>query len=237
MTAQRRRASDNAVVLDAAGVGSVVAVCAHPDDESFGLGAVIDALAAAGTSTSVLSFTHGEASTLHGTAGNLGAIRAAELAAAAEVLAVREVLLLDHADGGLGGIELSILVGDVVRYVTAVGARGLLVFDLGGITGHPDHQRATEAALRAGDLLGLPVIAWSIPASVADCLNAEFGTAFAGRMEDEIDIVVRVDRCAQKRAIALHASQATDNPVLWRRLELLGDTEWLRWLRRPSATG
>jgi LmbE family N-acetylglucosaminyl deacetylase len=91
--------------------------------------------------------------------------------------------------------------------------------------------------LQAGVLLDLPVIAWAIPAPVAESLNASFGTSFAGRTKYEIDIVLRVDRYAQKRAIALYTSQATDNPVLWQRLELLGDTEWLRWLRWPRATG
>ncbi len=110
--------------------------------------AVIDSLSAAGTSKAVLSFAHGEASRLHA-AGDLGVVRAAELAAAAALM-VSEVLLLDHADGALPGIELDILVDDVVRYATAVGAGGLLVFDLGGITGHPDHQRATEATAARG---------------------------------------------------------------------------------------
>ena len=237
MTAQRPGPSEVAAPPNVVGLRSMVAVCAHPDDESFGLGAVIDSLTAAGTSTAVLSFTRGEASRLHGAAGDLGVVRATELAAAARALMVSDVLLLDHADGALPGIDLDILVDDVVRYATAVGAGGFLVFDLGGITGHPDHQRATEAALLAGERLNLAVIAWSIPMSVADSLNGAFGTAFAGRTEAEIDIVLRVDRSAQKRAIALHASQATDNPVLWRRLELLGDTECLRWLRRPSVTG
>ncbi len=236
MTARRPSASDCDMTLDAVGLPSVVAVCAHPDDESFGLGAVIASLTAAGTSTAVLSFTHGEASALHGTSGDLRVVRVAELAAAADALTVSDVRLLDHADGSLDSIELDILVDDVVGYVNAVGAHGLLVFDLGGITGHRDHQRATEAALRAAELLDLPVIAWSIPDSVADSLNAAFGTCFAGCSEDEVDIVLHVDRSIQHRAIALHASQATDNPVLWRRLDLMGDTEWLRWLRAPSAT-
>ena len=40
-------------------------VVAHPDDETFGLGAVADRFAAGGTAVHVLCFTHGEASTLN----------------------------------------------------------------------------------------------------------------------------------------------------------------------------
>lgn len=236
MMGKRLTAIRGGETLASIGLRSVLAVCAHPDDESFGLGAVIDSLTSQGISLSVLSFTHGEASTLHETRGDLGVIRAAELAAAAETLTVTEVLLLDYADGALAQTELDAMVNDIVGYVTHVSGDGLLVFDIGGITGHPDHQRATEAALRAADLLDLPVLAWAIPETVAVTLNASFCTAFVGRSEDEIDIVLRVDRDAQKRAIALHASQATNNPVLWRRLELLKEAEWLRWLRTSSAS-
>jgi hypothetical protein len=44
---------------------------------------------------------------------------------------------------------------------------------------------------------------------------------------------VSVDRARQHRAIACHVSQATDNPVLRRRLALQGDREVFRWLREP----
>ena len=65
---------------------SVLAAVAHPDDESFALGAVLTGFAAAGVQVSVLCLTRGEASTLHGVAGDLVALRAHELAAAAEAL-------------------------------------------------------------------------------------------------------------------------------------------------------
>jgi len=42
----------------------VLAVCVHPDDESFGLGAAWAAFAARGTPTAVLCLTHGTASAL-----------------------------------------------------------------------------------------------------------------------------------------------------------------------------
>jgi LmbE family N-acetylglucosaminyl deacetylase len=198
------------------------------------LGAVIDTLSGQGVSTAVLSFTRGEASTLHGTEGELGAIRADEFCAAADVLGVAKILLLDHPDGGVTDVDLDVLVEEVVRFASAVGADGLLAFDAGGITGHPDHQRATEAAQCAGGRLGIPVLAWSIPAEIAESLNASFATSFVGCSEDEVDIVLPVDRRTQARAIACHASQSNDNPVLWRRLHLMGDIEWLRWLREPG---
>jgi LmbE family N-acetylglucosaminyl deacetylase len=111
----------------------------------------------------------------------------------------------------------------------------LLVFDEGGITGHPDHRHATAAALAAAERHDLDVIAWAIPDHVAEALNAEFATSFVGRAHDDIDLTIAVVRKTQRKAIACHRSQATDNPVLWRRLELLGDSEHLRYLRRRGT--
>src|ERR1019366_1874199 len=80
---------------------SVLAVVAHPDDESFGLGALLDAFTRVRAGVEVLCRTHGEASTLHGAPGDLASLRGAELAAAAEVLGVTRAMLKDHPDGDL----------------------------------------------------------------------------------------------------------------------------------------
>jgi N-acetylglucosamine malate deacetylase 2 len=213
----------------------VLAVCAHPDDESFGLGAVLAALAGAGTSSSVLCFTHGEASTLGMGAGDMRRVRADELAAAAAVLGAGSTGLLNYPDGHLSGIPLSQLAGHVHRQARLTGPDALVVFDEGGITGHPDHCQATAAALSAAAREDLTVIAWTIPHHVAAVLNAEFGTTFAGRRPEQIDLTITVDRAAQLQAIACHASQSTHNRVLWRRLELLGNTEHLRYLRQVQS--
>jgi LmbE family N-acetylglucosaminyl deacetylase len=212
---------------------SVLAVCAHPDDESFGLRAVLHHLATTGTTVSVLCFTHGEASTLGTTAGALHEVRRDELMAAAAELGIDHVELLDYPDGGLESVPLEMLAADVTRMVNAAKADLLLVFDEGGVTGHPDHHRATLAALHGAS--ELPVLAWTLPRRVAEVLNAEFATAFAGRDQDQIDLMLGVNRDAQRRAISRHLSQSVHNPVLWRRLELLEGREALRWLRRGSS--
>jgi LmbE family N-acetylglucosaminyl deacetylase len=217
-------------------VRHALTVVAHPDDESFGLGGVLDLLARRGAEVSVLCFTHGEASTLHGgRTGDLFAVRQAELAAAAGALGVGHTRLLSYPDGALASVALSELVAQVRATTAELVPSHLVAFDESGVTGHPDHAHATAAAVTAGTLLGLPVLGWTVPEVVARSLNEEFGTAFTGRPPEEIDWTVSVDRDRQWRAIAAHVSQSADNPVLRERLRLLGDTEHLLVLRPGAA--
>lgn len=215
---------------------AVLAVCAHPDDESFGLGAVLANFAGRGTPTAVLCLTHGAASSLGTSHGDLRQIRAAELAAAARELGVGDVELLDYPDGALTQQPTELLSGHVRQAARRAKAGLLLVFDEGGITGHPDHQQATRAACLFARRAGLPVLAWAVEQQVATSLNAEFGTSFVGRPASQIDCSIEVDRQRQLAAITCHASQAQDNPVLWRRLELQGNREVFRWLDRAGQT-
>jgi len=107
---------------------------------------------------------------------------------------------------------------------------GLLVFDSAGVTGHPDHMAATAAGLLAAEMLNLPVLGWTLPETVAAQLNQELGASFIGHPDQEIDLRVSLDRTRQRVASHAHKSQALPSSVLWRRLELLGDSESLRWL-------
>ncbi|KLO33501.1 PIG-L family deacetylase [Mycobacterium haemophilum] len=209
---------------------SVLAVIAHPDDESFGLGAILSTFAEGGAELTVLCLTRGEASTLHGVSGELGDIRARELAAAAEVLGVSAVQLLSYPDGHLADTAPGELAIPVIDFAERFGAQGLLVFDPTGVTGHPDHRQATAAARAAAARLDLPLLGWTLPAVVADALNREYATAFVGHRRGDIDMMVPVDRRRQYQAVREHPSQALPTSVLWKRLELLGPFEYLRWL-------
>ncbi len=210
----------------------MLAVVAHPDDESFGLGAALGSFTKRGTEVTVLCLTHGEASTLGVGRRGLAALRARELARSAAVLGVNCVELLSYPDGGLEGLPLPSLVAEIDRVIDDTRPDLLLVFDEGGITGHLDHQRATTAALTGSGQL--PVLAWAIADDAASRLNAELGANFCGRRRDELDFSITVDRALQRRAISCHHSQSSKNRALWRRLELQGDRELFRWLRRPA---
>ncbi|MEI6363026.1 MAG: PIG-L deacetylase family protein [Actinomycetes bacterium] len=213
---------------------SVLAVVAHPDDESFGLGAVISAFIDAGARVDVLCFTKGEASTLRGVDGDLATIRRGELTDAARELGITTVHLLDYPDGDLSGVGLTELAEQVVGAARAADCDGMLAFDTTGITGHADHMRATKAAVMAAPILGLDVLAWTLPDAVAAGLRTTLGGSFDGRPDSDIDFVVRVDRARQQSAVRCHPSQAIPSSALWARLDLLGDREYLRWLVRES---
>ncbi|MEI6362738.1 MAG: PIG-L deacetylase family protein [Actinomycetes bacterium] len=215
---------------------SILAVVAHPDDESFGLGAVISTFIAAGARVDVLCYTKGEASTLHGVEGDLALIRRGELTDAARELGITSVYLLDYPDGHLADQDLAELAEHAVGAARDADCDGLLVFDSTGITGHADHIHATRAAVVAAPLLGLDVLAWTLPADVANELRTTLGGDFRGRPRDAIDFVIDVDRDRQQKAVHCHPSQAVPSSALWHRLDLLGNREYLRWIVRQEDT-
>ena len=216
---------------------AALAVIAHPDDESFGLGAVIGQLAAAGAAVHILCYSHGEASTLNETRADLRRARAEELQQAAAELGAVSVTLLDYPDGGLVNVPPAELATHAAAVAARYGVSGLLAFDDTGITRHPDHRAATGAAVLTGRQTGLPVLAWALSEAVAGRLTAETGQDFAGEPPGQMDLCVRVSRNRQRRAALLHTSQISPDAVLWRRLQLQGDCEYLRWLVPPRKPG
>lgn len=213
---------------------SVLVVVAHPDDESLGLGAVIDAFARAGSDVSVLSLTPGARYTDSPVAGDLVPLRRAQLAAAGAVLGVSRVELRDYPDGHLDEVSQHLLVEDVVGAIDTWAPEGLLVLDPGGVNGRRDHVLATEAALEAATRAGISVLAWGLPPDVASALNEETGTT-AFTPVGPGSFAVPVDRERQRLATLTYAHDAAADTLGWRRLQLLGDTERLRWLRRAPA--
>ena len=100
----------------------------------------------------------------------------------------------------------------------------LVAFDPDGITGHPDHQRATRAAVSAADRARLPVLTWCVPAVVADTVRPSSASTSSPPRSSG----VAVARRRQRRMIACNRSQSDARALVERRLELLGSCEHLR---------
>jgi LmbE family N-acetylglucosaminyl deacetylase len=216
------------------GDGSVAAVVAHPDDETFGLGALLANLASEGREVRVLCFTHGEASTIGATA-DLGEIRGRELFAAAQVLGVTDVTLLEYPDGGLAAIDDAELDTHIDGWLTTDVA-ALVVLEPRGVTGHPDHRAASRAAERVADRRSVPVIEWGIGPLTASQLRQAHGMSWESIADGPGVQDVRVDRTAQLVAIQYHASQLDDDPEVCKLLAQNGDIERVR-IRQPRARG
>jgi LmbE family N-acetylglucosaminyl deacetylase len=152
--------------------------------------------------------------------------------AAADELGIGAVHLFNHPDGHLSTVDIADLAADIQPLAT--GSELLLVFDEGGITGHPDHIHATASAMAVADRLDVPVVAWTLDHRVADTLNEEFNARFVGRRDRDIDLRLPVDRSRQRAAIRCHQSQLDGNPIPARRIALTGEHEALRVLRYPG---
>jgi LmbE family N-acetylglucosaminyl deacetylase len=141
----------------AAPAPTLLAVLAHPDDESYLCGGTLARYAAAGARVVLLCATHGEAGEIAApglaTADTLPAVRAAELRAAAALLGVAEVHLLAYPDGTLMDVPFLEGVERVAALMAAVRPTVVLTFGPEGIYGHPDHvavHRWTKEAFLYG---------------------------------------------------------------------------------------
>lgn len=142
----------------------LMAVFAHPDDESFaGTGAIVR-YAREGAQVSLVCATLGE----RGRAGDpplctpseLPGVRERELRAACRVLGVEEIRLLGYKDKEVDQAEEKEAVGRIVSCMRELRPHVVYTFPPDGHSGHPDHQainRLTGLAFRAaGDPLAYP---------------------------------------------------------------------------------
>jgi LmbE family N-acetylglucosaminyl deacetylase len=138
----------------------LLAILAHPDDESMAMGGALAKYAAEGVETYLISATRGERGWF-GPAEDypgpeaLGRIREAELYAAADVLGLQEVNFLDYMDGEVDQADPAEIIAKIVSHLRRIRPQVVLTFDPYGLYGHPDHiaisQYTTAAIVAAAD--------------------------------------------------------------------------------------
>jgi LmbE family N-acetylglucosaminyl deacetylase len=135
-----------------------MAVLAHPDDESLGMGGVLARYAQEGVETYVLTATRGQRGRFFDNSNRpdddeVGRVREGELRCAVRELGVRELTLLDYRDGDLDRADPREAIAAIAAHLRRVRPHVVLTFDQFGAYGHPDHiaicQFATAAALGA----------------------------------------------------------------------------------------
>jgi len=148
----------------------LLAVLAHPDDESFGLGGTLALYAQRGVDTHLVCATRGEVGTvdaahLQGYA-SIAELRMDELRCAAGILGLSGVHFLDYRDSGMSGepgnhhpqalaaAPLDEVAGKIVRYIRRFQPQVVLTFDPIGGYKHPDHIAIQRATLQAFHLAG-----------------------------------------------------------------------------------
>ncbi|HSL31146.1 MAG TPA: PIG-L family deacetylase [Anaerolineales bacterium] len=149
---------------------TIVAVLAHPDDESFGLGGTLALYAQKGYDTYLVCATRGEAGTVDAEYLNgykdTAELRTAELQRAATVLGLKDVFFLGYRDSGMPGSEdnnhpeaqinhsIDEVAGRVVKYLRELKPDVVITFDPIGGYRHPDHihiHKATVLAFQKAD--------------------------------------------------------------------------------------
>jgi LmbE family N-acetylglucosaminyl deacetylase len=142
----------------------LLAIVAHPDDESFGLGGTLAKYAHGGVEVHVCTVTDGAVGSSEApspdAALSLAAVRRQELECACRVLGVR-LHTLDYRDSGMAGIsdnqhpdslyqaDLEDVAQDVMGIIRAVRPHVIITHDPTGGYFHPDHIKVCHAVRQA----------------------------------------------------------------------------------------
>ena len=144
---------------------TILAVLAHPDDESFGLGGTLALYASKGYDTYLVCATRGEVGTVDEEHLNgykdIAELRTDELMRAAKYLGLKDVYFLGYRDSGMPGMEdnqhpdaqinhpVDEVAGQVVKYIRELKPEIVLTFDPIGGYKHPDHIHVHKATVLA----------------------------------------------------------------------------------------
>ncbi|MCX8062605.1 MAG: PIG-L family deacetylase [Anaerolineales bacterium] len=150
---------------DATEPKKLLAVLAHPDDETFGIGGTLAYYAECGVQTYLICATRGEAGGMEENClegfDSVAARRESELRCAVGVLGIKELYFLDYRDSGMPGSpdnqHPKALVNapqrevaeKIAHYIRQIRPQVIITFDPIGGYKHPDHIAIHRATVEA----------------------------------------------------------------------------------------
>ena len=246
---------------DVAGLGTVLGVWAHPDDEMYLSGGVMAAAAAAGNRVVVVTATRGERGTddpVRWPPARLAELRGRELAASRAVLDGGRGRIEHHnlgdrtgccyLDGELAHGSSEHAVAELAGIVDDVAPDTVLTFGPDGMTGHPDHRavsawtgRAVQAASWGGGRVLHAVVTAAYHREFDGLLGSIDGgdDAFPAIARRDLAVDVVLGSTDLERKLAALAAQASQVEPLRRalgddRYRILAAGEWFRVAPEPT---
>jgi N-acetylglucosamine malate deacetylase 2 len=232
---------------------TILAVFAHPDDETFLAGGSLAYYARQGWRVVLLCMTHGESGS-NGTPPccrpcRLAEVRQAELRRACAILGVKLLKSPALPDGYLAQIGVRHLSRVIGQYLKAYHPALVLTFGQDGLTGHPDHLavcRATTLAFQLWADTQATLFYASLPQTVLDKLSwhldgelrqQQHPLRLKGVRLDELDVALDIRSVVRYKRAALlchRTQQASFARLTEQDWELLCHTEYFRRVGQPG---
>jgi len=207
--------------------GSLLAIFAHPDDESYRAGGALALLARKGAQVWVLCATRGEQGILKMDSDETGQVRQAELECACRSLGINSPCFLDYQDGTLPQVDKERAVGQVVGVIRKLRPQGLLTWPPSGVSGHPDHVAVSRWTEKASQLAADPAAYTGhkeaphlvdalyhivVPRSLAETMKMPHLHTVP---DEEVTLTMDVSAVWDEKmaAIHCHASQLSSSPI------------------------
>ena len=158
---------------------TLLAILAHPDDESFGMGGTLALYSQRGVHTHLICATRGEAGEVDSQylAGftSIAERRESELRCAAGILGLSGVCFLDYRDSGMSGSPdnghpqalavqpVPAVAAKIAHLIRQIQPQVVVTFDPIGGYKHPDHIAIHNATVLAFQLAGDPSFSSDLP--------------------------------------------------------------------------
>jgi LmbE family N-acetylglucosaminyl deacetylase len=122
----------------------LLAIFAHPDDESMGMGGTLAKYSAEGIDTHLLCASRGERGWFgepqhQPSLKRLGEIRTQELENAVSVLGMKSLAFMDYIDGDVDKANHHEAIDKIVTHIRKIKPQVVVTFPPDGNYGHPDH--------------------------------------------------------------------------------------------------
>jgi LmbE family N-acetylglucosaminyl deacetylase len=184
----------------------MLAILAHPDDESFAAGGTLAKYAHQDVQVVLLCATRGEAGIAGMKPEEARKIREGELHKAAEELGI-EVRFLGCRDGEMAGCRLEMLAESMAWWMDLIQPQVILTFGPEGVSGHPDHVTISNAVTQAYDKYYKKGMLLYIRPSETTVLGGGNSNTPSDAGLPFVKVNISEHRLEKARAVQCHASQ------------------------------